>query len=175
VSRGRQAGQAQEPGAAIAAGQLLRLALDLQVDALLFSVSADATSGSSGVESVAGQDPDQPPWERWLAGDLEAVLRLAESVVEEHLPLPSVLSGAHHRETRVLDDLRARYTTILALLSEAAAELTPLGTAAPTVRNLLRHYEERLQELGREAEGPVAADPSAATSALVSGAASPAR
>ena len=144
MSAGR--GQTEQPQAR-AAGQFLRLALNLQLDALLFTVSADATSTPSSMTSGPGREPDPLPWEHWLAGDLEAVLRLAQGVVEEHLPLPAVLSGADQRAERVLDDLRARYAAILALLAEAAADVRQTPRVARTVSDLQKHYQERLREL----------------------------
>ncbi len=142
--------QPRQPGrVSLAQGHLLHLGLDLQVDALLFTVSA-ATLSTEGPEAAYEPADDATiPWYRWLREDLDALLTLAEIVVQEDVDLPAGLAGATHRRPRLLDDLRARYQTVLGLLSEAAAETTSRGPsgAAPALGRLREHYGARLREL----------------------------
>jgi len=153
-------GQVQEPrrqkSARPARGHLMRLGLDLQVDALLFTVSAASLACEGTADADTGGGAVTLPWHRWLREDLEALLTLAEVVVREEVDLPAGLTGATRRKSRVLEDLRARYQTVLALLTEAADETAvrppaggpaPHGAGAPALHGLGEHYRIRLQEL----------------------------
>ena len=140
--------QPRRPGrASLARGHLLHLGLDLQVDALLFTVSAASLSTEGPAAGCAPADDATLPWYRWLLEDLDALLTLAEIVVQEDVDLPAGLAGATHRQSRLLEDLRARYQTVLGLLSEA--ETPPRGPSdgGPALGRLREHYQARLGEL----------------------------
>lgn len=139
-------------GAATGPVHLARLGLDLQVDGLLFAVSAAAGARRPG----QGAEPGPPAqlWRRWLQEDLDAVLELAAVVAEGGGDLPAPVGGAARRPHLVLEDLRARYRTLLQMTREAAAD----AGADPPARlvRLAGHYESRLRHLDRLEHGPAA-------------------
>src|SRR5512140_3657378 len=62
---------------------MLKLALELQVEALLLAL------GSSAVATHDDGAPAELPWEQWLAEDLELACALTRDCVEDGVPLPS--------------------------------------------------------------------------------------
>lgn len=81
---------------------LLRLVLDLQVDALLLTLGASVRPGSA-----------QVPWQRWLAEDLELAQVLTAALTEsESAPWPTIGGAVSGPTGNVLDHLLSRYTTM---------------------------------------------------------------
>src|SRR5512143_2204062 len=71
---------------------LLRLALDLQLDAMLLALGAAAHADSRGDDERL-----DVPWRRWLAEDLELARTLAAALVEgEAAPVPGLGGGVAH-------------------------------------------------------------------------------
>jgi hypothetical protein len=93
---------------------LIRLALDLQLDAMLLTLGAAAHADSRGPEGRA-----DVPWRRWLTEDLELARTLAAVLMEgEAAPVPGLGGGVAHVSLETsLEDLVARYTSMARLLS----------------------------------------------------------
>ena len=74
---------------------MIRLALDLQLDAMLLTLGAAAhaeSRGSDGSEDV--------PWRRWLGEDLELARTLAAALVEgDAAPVPGMGAGVAETKT----------------------------------------------------------------------------
>ncbi|MFN8078206.1 MAG: hypothetical protein U0Q19_01455 [Kineosporiaceae bacterium] len=88
---------------------LIRLALDLQVDALLLALGASVRDHSS-----------QVPWQRWLTEDLELAQVLTSALVESEVgPSPTIGSAVSGPTGNVLDHLLARYSSMEELLNGA--------------------------------------------------------
>lgn len=116
---------------------LLRLALDLQVDAMLFSLGSRAALS----RCACGQRSDTVdtcaiPWQRWLAQDVEATTALAGILFGEGTDLPAGLAGAAETAQAAVAALDARYHEIVALLGDAAV-----------ADGVCRLYQRRLHEL----------------------------
>lgn len=121
---------------------LIRLCLDLQVDALLLTLGAAA----------AGQDAaSTSPWIRWVSEDVQTACALAADVMDGGASLPTVLGTEldHAAPTTALDNLVARYESMAALLSDvlSPAKARPTAPERPRVREALRQCERRLGEL----------------------------
>jgi len=145
---------------------LLRLSLDLQLDAMLFMLGAaathdDAPSPEDGAEHVidldapasAGESSDELPlpWRRWMTEDLELSRCLASTAATIGLALPPTLgrAGRHKDSHQVTDDLIARYefmANLLGDLLERAAATTPRSLLEPVAESLER-IRARLEEL----------------------------
>jgi hypothetical protein len=116
------------------AAHLVRLALDLQVDTLLFTVSAGPGAVCAG-----------PDWRHRLREDLEALVDLAQLLVEAGAGLPAPLTGADGRRHQALEDLLARYGSLRDLLAEARrGRRSGLGEAGA---RLARHYDRRVDQV----------------------------
>jgi hypothetical protein len=132
---------------------LLRLALDLQLDALLLTLGASAHAESRG-------DPEsRTPWRRWLVEDLDLARTLAMALVEgEGSPVPGLGGGlAHGSVQSSLENLSARYESmenlLVGLLDRPAvgqAWRIPAGEA-------LQRCRARLAELRRHRREAIAA------------------
>jgi len=92
---------------------MLRLALDLQLDAMLLTLGAVAHAESRGADGT-----EDVPWRRWLAEDLELARTLAVALVEgETAPVPGLGGGfAAADRQKSLENLVARYTSMEKLL-----------------------------------------------------------
>lgn len=152
---------------------LLRLSLDLQLDAMLFMLGATATHfqddapappGAGDPEPGAPTDPgtagcapgpddgaDALPWRRWLDEDLELTRCLAATAACLGVALPPTLgrAGRHQDSDQVTEDLIARYEfmgNLLGDLLERAAATTPMTLIEP-VHEALARGRARLVEL----------------------------
>ena len=95
---------------------MLRLALDLQLDAMLLTLGAAAhaeTKGEPGEDAV--------PWRRWLVEDLDLARALAATLLEgEAAPVTGLGGGfANGKIDTSLDNLVARYESMENLLISA--------------------------------------------------------
>ncbi len=123
---------------------LLRLCLDLQLDALLVTVGAASLDGAN---QPTLDDGREPPWRDWLAEDLAQLIEVGREVLHSHAELPAMLgaSAAHASPEEALEDLRARYRVIHALLAEMVPDRDDQG--AP-MSEFLEHCRHRLDDLG---------------------------
>lgn len=132
---------------------LLRLVLDLQLDALLLGLGAAAVQESrSNPATAAPPIPTAcPPWPRWATEDIDLARTLATETVNNGAALPATLGPepAAQEERVVLDRLAARYESMCQLLSDLLARTTPeLPTANRSrLRTLMAHCQKRLAEL----------------------------
>jgi hypothetical protein len=94
---------------------LLRLALDLQLDAMLLTLGAAAHAESRGDDLGAGV-----PWQRWLGEDLELARTLATALLDgDSPPLPGLGGGLTADGVEAsLDHLVARYSSMENLLCD---------------------------------------------------------
>jgi hypothetical protein len=133
---------------------LLRLCLDLQLDALLLALGAAA--GQHRRDDVAqGWDAGGVlPWRRWVAEDVELATTLAADALSGRASLPATLGSDHeHRlPSAVLDDLLARYESMHTLLGDLldrdhAAAVGDDERWRPRVREALARCRSRIGEL----------------------------
>jgi hypothetical protein len=119
---------------------LLRLALELQVDAMLLTIGAAARA----------EDADQVPWRRWAVEDLDAARMLAQTLLAHDATPPAALgSGGLGAAPDALGDLVARYTSMEGLLV-GALERGYAGQAwRPVAREAQARCRARLEELHR--------------------------
>jgi hypothetical protein len=126
---------------------VLRLCLDLQLDALLLTVGA-ASSHPNG---------SRPPWRRWVNEDIQAACSLAAQAHTGSAGPPSGLGSDLDRAAphTTENGLHARYTSMVALLSglicrprteDVGQEHRP-QQGTPGMVKALEHYQERLAEL----------------------------
>ena len=126
---------------------VLRLCLDLQLDALLLTVGA-ASSESTGLG---------PPWRRWVNEDIQLALGLA---ADAHTGGAGPPSGLGSDLDRVVPDntesgLHARYTSMVELLSglisrsrtDAVGQDEQPLPWQPRTASAIEHYRDRLAEL----------------------------
>lgn len=92
---------------------LLRLALDLQLDAMLLTLGAAAHAESRGDDLGAAV-----PWQRWLVEDLELARTLATALLDgDSPPLPGLGGGLTTDGVEAsLEHLVARYSSMENLL-----------------------------------------------------------
>ena len=92
---------------------LLRLALDLQLDAMLLTLGTAAHAESRGELCE-----DAVPWRRWLGEDLELARTLAAALLEgEAAPVPGLGGGFANTSVETsLENLVARYSSMEKLL-----------------------------------------------------------
>lgn len=116
---------------------LLRLALDLQIDAMLLALGAAAREGDTDV-----------PWQRWLVEDLAVARGLTSTLlVAEVEPVPAlggVASGASHD---ALDNLVARYQNMEGLLVSVLRRPHTGQPWRPAATDALARCRARLEEL----------------------------
>lgn len=108
---------------------LLRLSLDLQLDALLLVLGA----------SAAGPDESGIPWRRWLDEDVELAWELTATARSARASLPATLGTALADEDGegVNADLLARYESMCRLLEDLiAADPEPRDSRADTTVDL---------------------------------------
>jgi hypothetical protein len=126
---------------------VLKLCLDLQLDALFVTVGA-ASSQSQGPE---------PPWRRWVNEDIQLAYALAADAQAGGAGPPSGLGSDLDRAvpSTTENGLHARYTSMVALLSglisrprsdAVGQEEQPYEWRSRAARALW-HYQERLAEL----------------------------
>jgi len=94
---------------------LLRLALDLQLDAMLLTLGAAAHAEARGDGLGEGV-----PWQRWLVEDLELARTLATALLDgDSPPLPGLGGGFTTDGVEAsLEHLVARYTSMENLLTD---------------------------------------------------------
>lgn len=136
---------------------LIRLCLDLQLDAMLLSLGATAAQTATGTGSGGAQpqsDPSQtqsPPWHRWVLEDVETVRILAADVMSGGAALPATLGTDLDQAVpaAAIDNLVARYESMTALLADILPP-DPSGPSAPYrahAQEVLAHCQARLREL----------------------------
>lgn len=143
-------------------GFLLRICLDLQIDALMLTLAeaardAVARGAVPATRALAGssmvQDAGAAPWCAWLKEDVEHIFALAADVVERGGALPAVLGSlVPRRSTRcALDALSAHYDVVQALLvrvrRDIACHRLSGGAGEPWVDRVLEHHRRRLEAL----------------------------
>ena len=129
------------------AAHLLRLCLDLQLDALLLTLGASAVdpAGEAGPGTTA---TPSVPWRRWINEDVDLACTLAASALAGKATLPPTLGSdlSHAVPVTTIDDLVARYTSMLGLLDDLARRCE--GSARPHGLDAARaRCEARLAEL----------------------------
>jgi hypothetical protein len=97
---------------------MLRLTLDLQLDAMLLTLGAAAHA-----DTKVELDEDAVPWRRWLVEDLDLARSLAATLLEgEAAPITGLGGGFAGGEiTTSLDNLAARFESMEQLLVGALA------------------------------------------------------
>lgn len=131
---------------------LLRLTLDLQLDAMLLTLGASAHAESRG-------EPDgRVPWRRWLNEDLELATALAAALVDgESAPVPGLGGGlAHASVESSLDTLAARYESMENLLL-SVLDGSGQGQWRYAASEALHRCRTRLAELHRHRREAIAA------------------
>ena len=144
---------------------LLRLVLDLQLDALLLGLGAAAMQESRSpvaapVPTAPGvsTSPGTAPWPRWAVEDIDLARALAAEAVSSGAALPATLGPDLTRqdERAVLDQLAARYESMRVLLGDllarTAADLTSISRYQ--LLDLMAHCHKRLAELRSLADVP---------------------
>jgi hypothetical protein len=136
------------------AGHLLRLCLDLQLDALLLTLGAFAADRAQDGSPAEGSSRAAPavapsiPWHRWVGEDVDLACRLAAEALAGNAALPATLGSdlGHAIPATIIDDLVARYTAMLGLLEDlsnaGSGSLRPDGIGEAIART-----EARLAEL----------------------------
>jgi len=134
------------------AAHLLRLCLDLQLDAMLLTLgalsadpSAEAASAPPGTSAPA---PGALPWRRWIGEDVDLACRLAREAMAGGAALPPTLGSdlSHAVPVTTIDDLVARFSSMLGLLGDLSHRSQ--GAARPAgLDEALARCEARLAEL----------------------------
>lgn len=138
--------------------RMMRLVLDLQLDAVLLMLGAAAHA------QHRGETEGRTPWKRWLEEDLELVRTLAVALVEGDGPLvPGLGSGSTHASLeRSLDNLTVRVESMENLLvtvldSPAPGEFGRSGAGSRgAAGEVLRRCRTRLAELYRHRREAIA-------------------
>lgn len=137
---------------------LLRLSLDLQLDAMLLTLGAAAAQEVDGEaeESVRGRPDPRIPWARWLTEDLELTRALTATAISVDAALPPTLGAAKGRKEpeTMAGDLLARYESICSLLSDLIQDLPADGTSVwrASICHALARCRARVDELRQERE-----------------------
>lgn len=141
---------------------MLRLALDLQLDALLLTLGAAAHA------ETRGDSADTVPWRRWLIEDLELARTLATVLVDcDGSPLPALGGGlAHGAVTTSLDNLAARYESMERLLTGVLDRPTNGQQWRGGAGDALTRCRSRLVELHRHRQVAIAAAATSRTTSL---------
>ena len=133
---------------------LLKLCLELQLEALLLTLGSSAVAsspGPAGDSAVAGSiRGTERPWSRWLAEDLELTRALTMDCVDDGIPLPSAMGLPAGTEMQCgVESLAARYSAMSAVVSEMLERTDPVRhpMAAARLAQTHRRCEQRLNEL----------------------------
>ena len=129
---------------------LLRLSLDLQLDALLLVLGA----------SAAGRPDDAMPWRRWLSEDVDLAWELTTTALSVRGDVPPSLGAdlATADPAQLTENLLARYSSMCSLLEDLLPSQTgvvdlrgPDGSDRSAwydqVRVALDRYRARVEEL----------------------------
>jgi hypothetical protein len=136
------------------AGHLLRLCLDLQLDALLLALGALAADRAQEAGPVEGPSHTAPsvsasiPWHRWVGEDVDLACRLAAEALAGNASLPPSLGSdlGHAIPATIIDDLVARYAAMLGLLQDLSDASN--GAVRPEgMDEAIARTEARLAEL----------------------------
>ncbi len=133
---------------------LLRLCLDLQLDALLLTLGAGAAQRVREDSEPGWMSTGSLPWRRWVEEDLDLAEALASDAMAGHATLPSTLGTEHdHRMPEIaLDNLLARYESMRDLLTDLLDrdDVDPDDARdgwRPRIREALHRCQTRLVEL----------------------------
>jgi hypothetical protein len=131
---------------------MLRLALDLQLDAMLLTLGAAAHAESR-------RDPElRTPWKRWLVEDLELAAALATALVDaDGAPVPGLGGGlAHGTLESSLENLTARFENMENLLV-SVLDRPGTGPWRGAAAEALERCRARLAELHHHRRDAIAA------------------
>jgi hypothetical protein len=133
---------------------MLRLALDLQLDAMLLTLGASAQAESR-------TDGDQVPWRRWLVEDLDLARALAGVLLEgDAAPVPGLGGGfVNGSVTASLDNLVARYSSMEQLLTGVLERRATGQHWRGAATEALYRCRSRLDELHRHRRDVIAGQP----------------
>jgi len=122
---------------------MLKLTLELQLEALLLALGSSAVAART-----ATAPPVDVPWEKWLAEDLELACALTRDCVEDGVPLPSSMAVVG-TGGGVVESLAARYSAMAAVVDEMLARTDAVGHPVAVVRlgETRARCEERLDAL----------------------------
>jgi len=137
----------------------LRLALDLQLDAMLVTLGAAAHSATRPVA-----EQDEVPWRRWLVEDLELARTLAVALVEgEAAPAPGLGGGITSAGIEMsLEHLVARFTSMERLLVGVLERPNGSESWRGAAAEALARCRSRLEELHEHRRGVIVASVSPA-------------
>lgn len=130
---------------------LVRLCLDLQLDAMLLALGA--ASAGSRQDSVDAETAVSPPWRRWVQEDVEMICTLAADVMSGGAALPPTLGSDLDQAVpaAAVDNLMARYESMAALLADILPpSVAPARPSAPYrthAQETLARCQQRLREL----------------------------
>src|SRR3954452_6109139 len=136
------------------AAHLLRLCLDLQLDAMLLTLGALAADPAADAATpTPTQGPPAPgamPWRRWIGEDVDLACRLAREAMGGGAALPPTLGSdlGHAVPVTTIDDLAARYSSMLGLLGDLSRRSQGAGRPQGLDEALAR-CEARRAELRR--------------------------
>jgi hypothetical protein len=132
------------------AAHLLRLCLDLQLDALLLTLGALAvdTAPEDGPASDTSVSASGIPWRRWIGEDVDLACQLAAEALAGNAALPPMLGSdlSHAMPVSTIDDLVARYSSMLGLLADLSRR-SDGATRPPGLDEAMARCEARLSEL----------------------------
>jgi hypothetical protein len=143
--------RAAEREAEGSAAHLLRLCLDLQLDALLLTLGALAVDTAPEEGPASDTTPAGSagiPWRRWIGEDVDLACQLAAAALAGNAALPPTLGSdlSHAVPVSTIDDLVARYTSMLGLLGDLSRRSE--GAARPQgLDEAMSRCEARLSEL----------------------------
>jgi hypothetical protein len=128
------------------AAHLLRLCLDLQLDALMLTLGASAVDPAP--ETPTAAEAPGVPWRRWIGEDVDLACTLAAAALAGKAALPPTLGSdlSHAVPVTTIDDLVARYTSMVGLLDDLARR-TEGSTRPQGLDEARAHCEARLAEL----------------------------
>jgi hypothetical protein len=130
---------------------LLRLCLDLQLDAMLLTLGAAAAAPGASPDGTPDTGADargHAPWRRWVSEDVDLARSLAVGTLAGGAALPATLgSDLHHAvPATTIDNLQARYASMRSLLADLLARAGSTHRGAD-LRAALERCEHRLEEL----------------------------
>lgn len=132
-----ESGRPRAPKSDDAELHLLRLALDLQVDAMLLALGAAAREGDDGV-----------PWQRWLVEDLAVARTLTSTLlIADVEPMPALGGVSSGASRNALDNLVARYESMDELLTSVLRRPHSGQRWRPAATEALARCRTRLEEL----------------------------